>query len=157
MRIEDVIESGEGDVDVIEEDDENLSFNMDEVQAPAREALPKGQYNCVIAQLTYARSASANKPMWTAQLEVEDGTYAGKKIFTILSFSEKAIGITKQAIATFAPNVLTSDFNPKKIADSGDLLGTKCRVATKIEKYEDQDQTRVSRWMAPTNSATAFA
>lgn len=150
-----VNESEEG-VSVIEEDDENLSFNMNAVEAAVREVLPAGDYNCVLSSLDYSRSASSNKPMWTAILEVEDGTYTGKKIWTIMSFSEKAIAITKGAIKTFAPEVLTDDFQPKKIADNGDLLGKKCRVRTKIELYEGEKQCRVKRWMAPVQSASAF-
>lgn len=146
-----------GDVGVIDDDGENFTVDFGSVADAVREVIPKGDYNVVIASLDFQMSQSSNKPMWAIQLEIEDGQFAGRKIYTNLSFSEKALSMTKGVIKILKPELLDSPLNPKKIADSGDLLGLKAKVKTKLELYEGEKQTRVARWMPSPQAANAFA
>ena len=141
--------------DSFEDGEESLTINMNEVAAQSFETIPKGTYNVTIEEAEYQLSKSSNKPMWNLKLTITDGDYAGRKIFTILSFSEGALPGTKAAIQRFAPNLLSSSFNPKAIAEAGDLVGIEARVKTKIEQYNDQDQTRVAQWLAASSDAFA--
>jgi hypothetical protein len=138
-------------------DDDNFSLDMGSVPDQVRSVVPKGEYDCVISALEYKRSASKDQPMWSIQLEITEGDYAGRKLFTVISFSPAALSMAKMAIKTFAPELLEmgAAFKPKQVADEGTLLGKICRVKTKIEKYEGEDQTRVARWVEP-KAANAF-
>lgn len=142
------------------EDDDNFTVDMSQVPDQMFQALPKGDYNVVIEMCEFSRSKSSNKPMWTVRVEVEDGEYAGKKIYTHLSFSDAAMPGTKMAIKTFAPEILSDPqyqpFAPKKLADEGYLLGKKARVRLGIEKYEGQDKNKIARWLEPTTAANQF-
>lgn len=137
-------------------DDEDFEVNMGEVEASKFEALPQGDYNAVIASLEYGRSQSANKPMWTAQLEVTDGEYTGRKVYTHLSFSPAAMPITKAALATFAPEYNDVAFKPKEVADNGDLLGKNVRVRLTIKTYEGRKSNQVKRWLPPAAQNNEF-
>lgn len=138
-----------------EEEGESLTINMEDVAAQTFEAIPKGTYNVTIDSAEFKMSKSSNKPMWNLTLVITDGEYANRKIFTILSFSEAALPGTKAAIQRIAPQLLTANFNPKAIAESGDLVGLTARVKTKIEQYEGNDQTRVAGWLAAGGDAFA--
>ncbi len=130
--------------ELFEDGDDSLVINMNDVEESSFELVPKGNYDCVIETLEYKLSNSSGKPMWAVVLAIADGTYSGQKLFTNISFSEKAISMAKSAIMKFAPEVLNDSFNPKKIADSGQLSGRRCRVKTKIEPYEGEDRTKVA-------------
>ena len=138
-----------------EDGDESLLINMEEVAEQSFEVIPKGTYNVTIEEVEYKLSQSSNKPMWNLKLVITDGEYANRKIFTILSFSEGALPGTKGALKRIAPHLLTSSFNPKAIAEAGDLVGLQARVKTKIEMYNDQEQTRVAGWLAASGDSFA--
>ena len=113
------------------------------------EVMPRGTYNCQIASLDYDLSQSSGQPMWTTQLEVEDGEYQGRKLFTHISFSEKALPRTKMTIARIAPQLLEGPFSPETVADEGTLLGVRCRAQVKIERYENKPRNKVSNILEP--------
>lgn len=138
--------------DSFESGEESLLINLEEVQAQTFEVIPKGTYDVVIESAEYKLSQSSGKPMWNLQLTITEGEFAGRKIFTILSFSEKALPGTKAAINRIDSSLISASFNPKAIAENGDLVGKPARVKTKIEQYEGNDQTRVAGWLAATAS-----
>ncbi len=113
------------------------------------EVIPRGDYNCVIDDLTYDLSVSSGQPMWTTRLEIEDGEYQGRKLFTHISFSEKALPRTKRTISRLWPDLLNGPFDAEAVADEGNLLGTRCRAKTKIERYEGQPRNRVTDLFEP--------
>jgi hypothetical protein len=135
--------------DVIADDDDNIVLNMNEVEDLKFEALPRGEYDAVIELCEYKRSQASNKPMWSVRLEIEGGDYAGRKVYTNLSFSEGALPGTKLALKTFLTEEEFTDFHPKALADNGDMLGRKVRVKLDIETYQGNKQNKVKRWLTP--------
>ncbi len=133
--------------DSFEDADDALTINMDEVTAQSFEVIPKGTYDVVIEKLEYGLSKSSGAPMWTVQLAITDGDFQNRKLFTHLSFSEGALPGTKAAIQKIAPDLLSAAFNPKKIAEDGDLIGTKARVKTGIETYQGEDRSKIKSWL----------
>lgn len=131
-----------------EQGDDALTINMDEVHAQSFELIPKGTYDVVIEKLEYSLSKSSGAPMWSVQLTITDGDFANRKLFTHLSFSEGALPGTKAAIQKIAPDLLSSAFNPKKIAEEGSLVGIQARVKTGIETYQGEDRSKVKTWLA---------
>ena len=140
-----------------EDNDDALTFDMTAVEEGTYEIVPKGTYNTIIEQLEYKLSQSSGKPMWAITLVITDGEYQGRKLFTNISFSEKALSMAKTQILRIAPEVLSSTFNPRKIAESGDLIGKACRAKTKIEVYEGEEKTRVQTLLAPADNDDGFA
>lgn len=136
------------DDELFEDGDDSVVIDMTSVEGQSFELVPAGKYNAMIDTLEYKLSKSAGKPMWAVVLQITDGPYAGRKLFANLSFSEKALPGTKASIQRFAPETLTTAFNPKKIADSGDLIGRLVQVKTKVETYEGEPRTKVGQIMA---------
>lgn len=148
-------QSNPGD-EVMDDDDENFTVDFGGVQESVREVLPKGDYSIVVSEAEYTRSQSSNQPMWAIVLEIEEGDFTGRKIYTNLSFSPKALPMTKAVIKVLKPELLEGAFNPKKTADDGELLGLHAKVRVKHQMYNGEKQARVDRWMASTNGANAF-
>lgn len=136
-------------------DDDSLLINLEEVQEQSRDIVPKGTYDVTIDTCEYKLSQSSGKPMWNFQLTITDGEYAGRKLFTILSFSEKALPGTKGVLARIKPDLISSSFNPKAIAESGELVGLSARVKTKIEMYNGEEKTSVASWLAASSDSFA--
>jgi hypothetical protein len=136
--------------------EDSLIIDMDEVEEQSFENIPKGTYDCVIEACEYALSNSSGKPMWKMTYTITDGEFAGRKIFDLISFSEKAIPMAKGKIQRFAPEVLSKRFDPKAIADSGDLTGKALRVKTKLEEYEGDLKTKVANVLAPKSGNDGF-
>lgn len=132
-----------------ESGDDSLVIDMNSVEEGSFEVLPKGTYDCIIDEVEYKLSQSSGKPMWNIRLTVVNGEYANRKLFHIISFSEKALPMAKTQINRIAPELLSERFNPRKIAEDGSLVGKACRAKTKIEAYEGEDRTRVQTLIAP--------
>lgn len=144
--------------EVFDDDGENFTVDFGNVEEAKRTLLPVRDYEVQISELEFKLSASSNKPMWSVVLEVQDeGDFNGRKIYTNLSFSEKALSMTKGVIKVIAPELLEGAFKPREIADNGDLLGKFAKVRIKHRMYEGEKQVQVSRWMPSVANASANA
>jgi len=136
-----------------ENNEDGLLVDMSNVEAMKFEAVPAGSYNCTVTDAAYAISKTSGKPMWNLTLTiVDDGEFQNRKLFTFLSFSEKALGGTKTTLSVLAPELNEAPFNPKNPEIVASLIGRNVKVKTKIEKYNDEDQSRISKWFAPDSS-----
>ena len=130
---------------VFEEGDDSLAFDMENVDAAVNEIVPKGTYICAIDDMEFKMSQASNKPMWSVTMTiVEEGDFKGRKLFTNMSFSEKALPITKGTLMAIAPEIISSTFDPKALAEEQCLVGKTVKVKTKIGKYEGNDKTEVA-------------
>ncbi len=125
------------------EDDDNLTIDMSGVTEYSRELVPAGNYNCIISDCEYSRSKNANKPMWTLMLEVVDGDHQGRKFWTHVSFSEKALPGSKATIKAIKPELLDAPLNPKKIAEEGILVGLNIVAKVGFDTYQSEKVNRV--------------
>ncbi len=138
-----------------QEGDSSLMVDLSAVEEQKFEVLPRGNYNVVVESCEFAFSKSSGKPMWNLRLSVVDGEYANRKLFTFMSFSEKALPMTKGMIARLAPELLQGPFDPRAVAEEDVLLGRECVVKVTIEKYQGNDQNRVKDIM-PKSAADSF-
>src|SRR5436190_19950679 len=141
----DVAEEGDDSTSgfVTEREDGGITINWDDIpESGGFEALPRGKYDVVVDEAEYKLSQNSSQPMWALVLVVEGGQYDKQKLFTNISFSPKALPITKRTIAQCWPHLLTSGFDPEKIDDYG-VQGSRLSARTKIQKYEGDDLTRV--------------
>ncbi len=107
------------------------------------EAIPRGMYPCVIDNLEYAISQAKGNPMWTWTLEIEDGEYAGRKLFYHTVFKGPGLPITKKAIAAVMPDLLSAPFDPEAIANSGEKIGLRLKVRVDQKMYEGEKRNNV--------------
>ena len=114
------------------------------VEDTSFEALPKGMYPCVIAECEFTYSQSSGNPMWTLQLEVSEGEYAGRKLFNHLVFAGKGLGMTKQQLSRIKPELLENPFNPTDEEVIAGMLGTAVKAKVTVRKYEGEDRNNVA-------------
>ena len=132
--------------DTFEGGDGSVMVDLTEVEEATFEIIPKGKYEAVIEGCEYKLSANSGQPMWALTLVVTDGEYAGRKLFSHVSFSPKALPMAKKTINRLAPELLQGPFNPEEQA--GVLQGKACVVKVSVEKYEGNDANRVKDIMA---------
>ena len=139
-----------------ENNDDGVLVDLSNVQAQSFDPLPKGNYNGIIEECEYQLSKTSGKPMWNIRVSVTDEEYENRKIFTFLSFSEKALPGTKAALAVIAPEFLSTAFNPKDPDVIAALVTKHVKLKVDIEKNEEHgDRNRVKKWLA-TEGADGF-
>lgn len=144
------------DNDVFEEGDDSLVFDMEAVEEAVNELVPQGKYQCTIEEVEFKFSQSSNKPMWSLTLVIVEGEYRGRKLFTNMSFSEKALPITKGQIMEIAPEIVSNRFDPKGLAEEGALVGKQLTAKVKHETYEGEKRARVGTLSKPAGGGDDF-
>lgn len=120
------------------------------------EAIPRGKYPCVVDSLEFDYSQSKGNPMWTWTLEVEDGEFAGRKLFFHSTFHEKGLPFAKKTLAAVAPHLLEKPFDAEVVADSGDLVGLRVTADVIQKKFEGRMRNNVRNLTAASGSAESF-
>ncbi len=120
------------------------------------ELLPRAIYNCVVDDLEFGYSQNSGNPMWTWRVEVEDGDFAGRKLFTHTTFNEGGLPRTKKAIMRVHPQLLEGPFDPEEVAASGVMVGLRCRVRVDIRPYQGEKRNNVREILAPEGGGDDF-
>jgi hypothetical protein len=128
---------------------DSVMVDLTDVQEMSFEAIPKGTYPVILDQLEYQLSKSSGQPMWNARFTVTSGEYQNRKLFTFISFSPKALPGTKKVLRILKPELLEGAFDPKAVAESGEMIGIECRVRVGIQEYEGTDRNRITDYMSP--------
>ena len=132
----------------------SMTVNLSNVEDDGWDVLPRAIYNIVVDDAEY-KISSNNNPMISLTLQVEDGEYKDRKLFTHIVFSPKAMGMAKRAIARLGlTHLLEGDFNPEDIVD--DFIGARARARVTIEKYEGEDTNKVKS-LLPAGGGDEFA
>lgn len=122
------------------EDGDNYTFNMKETKEDSGFVpLPKGTYLVTIDEVKFQLSKRSSQPMWNIRYSIAEGEFAEKnrKVFDIISLQESQQGRVKQFINRVAPELADlEEFNPKKVADEGLLVGKQLRIKLDIEEDE---------------------
>ena len=122
--------------------EDSLLINLADVEESNFDAIPKGIYPVVVEECEFQISKSSQKPMWSMRFSVTDGEFANRKLFTYMSFSEKALPMTKTALGVLAPELLETAFDPRAIAADGSMTGRVCKVRVVIEPGQDGNEPR---------------
>ena len=128
-------------VDFSEGDSMMVDFN--DVEDVSFEALPVGMYSCIIADCEFVFSQSSGNPMWTLQLEVRDGEYANRKLYTHWVFKGAGLPITKRQLTRLAPDLIAGPFDPQDPDAIQQILGLEVKAKVVIRKYEGRDTNNV--------------
>ncbi len=126
---------------------DDLQIDLSAVTARAGfEVIPKGNYNFVVEKAEGKRS-EANNAMISLQLEIEDGDYVGKKLFTHVVFSPKAIAGAKATMIALGLGDLANSpgFKPLDPATADAFVGARGVAVVTIDKYEGEDSNKVKR------------
>jgi len=122
---------------------DSLMVDMSTVPDVSFEALPRALYPCQIVDCEFTYSQSSGNPMWTLTLEVTDGDYAGRKLFTHMVFAGAGLPITKKQLSRIAPSLMESAFDPSDVEVSSQMLGLEVKAKVSIRKYEGEDRNNV--------------
>lgn len=141
----------EGFQGVMDESGEGFTFDMSNQEADAGyPIMPKGTYPAIIDNAEYQISKSKGNPMWKiTHLITGPEEWASKnlKVFSYVVFKPDQMGRVREFLQKIGKDDLsTSDFNPKRIADDGLLVGAEHSVKLDIRKSEEYgDSNEVKR------------
>ncbi len=141
-------EEAEAGVDFSDGDALVVDLNATE-DAPEFEEVPKGTYACVVSECEFSYSQSKGNPMWTLQLEISDGEYAGRILFTHLVFKGPGLAYTARNMKRFAADICEQQFDPEDAEIIGQMLGKELRAKTTMRKWEGKMRTNVTDLLAP--------
>lgn len=128
-------------VDLSEGD--SLMVDLNDVEDVSFEALPRAMYDCQIADCEFGYSQSKGTPMWTLQLEVVEGEYAGRKLFSHMVMAGDGLPITKRQLSRVAPELLEGPFDPQDPDVVASMLGKDVRVRVTTRQYEGRTVNNV--------------
>lgn len=123
---------------------DSLTVDFTQVEDTSFEALPKGMYDCIVAENEFTYSQASGNPMWTLKLEVAEGEYAGRTLFNHLVMAGKGLPITKQNLGRIAPELMAGPFDPQDIETVNSILGRQVKAKVTIRKYEGEDRNNVA-------------
>lgn len=106
------------------------------------ELIPNGKYPCVIADIEATYSSNGN-PMWSLQMEITDGDYTGRKLFTHIVFSPKAMPFTKITLSRIAPALLEQAFEFDNPDIYSQFQGMDVIAQVGLQKYEGENRNTV--------------
>lgn len=124
-------------------DGDSLVVDFNDVEDSSFEALPTALYPCTIADCEFTYSQNSGNPMWTLQLEVRDGEYAGRKLFSHLVFKGAGLPITKRQLGRVAPELLEAPFDPQDPDAIAMLLGKDVKAKVTVRDYENRKVNNV--------------
>lgn len=135
--------------DVLEDDDEGVSFDMDATEAGTGfPTLPKGRYPVEIDEVDYGRSKAGNH-MWTVRWAVLNGDYKNRKLFSWVVWTQEQLPQAKQFLLDIGRSDLAqgrlSLARVQEIANSGELLGARGIADVTIRKYEGEHRNNIRR------------
>jgi hypothetical protein len=139
------------------EDGGSLIIDLGNVEEMKFELIPKGIYEGTIDEFTFGKSKSSGAAMFTAVLEIDGGDYAGRKLYSYMSFSQKALKGTKTNLMRIDPETFAGQFDPQKIADSGVMLGKRVRFRVTHQERQDtgEPQASVGQFLALDNAGSS--
>lgn len=141
----DAVDFSEGD---------SIMVDLNAVEDVSFEALPKGIYPCVIAECDFSYSQASGNPMWTLVMEVTDGDYAGRKLFSHLVFAGAGLPITKRQLSRIAPELFDSAFDPEDDDVIQGMLGKNVMAKTQPRKYEGVMRDNVRDLFGPSEDSS---
>ncbi len=122
---------------------DSLTVNWDEVEGASGEVMPRGMYPCTISECEFTHSESGGNPMWTLTLEISEGDYAGRKLYTHLVFKGAGLGFTKTALERIKPELLQQPLDPEDEEAMGSMLGTNLKAKVTVKKWEGENRNNV--------------
>lgn len=132
------------------EEDGDLVINLSEVQEMKFENVPKGTYVVEIDSTEYGMSQNSGAPMLTVDAKIAEGEYAGRKMRTFLSFSQRALPGTKATMMRISPELTTQAFKPNQLSAQGYWNGKKQRVRIDLRDGQDgEKRSQIVGWLGP--------
>lgn len=120
-----------------------FSVNFSDVQS--FEALPAGVYSVAIIDMEEVSSSPSGFPYFKVTMEILDGEFAGRRQWSNLSLSPKAMWKLQEALIAFgeSPDSLTGefDFDPEK------YLGVECLITVTQTTYEGKISNTVEAFL----------
>ncbi len=133
---------------------DNIMVDLNAVEDVTFEALPKGLYPCIIAECEFSYSQASGNPMWTLVMEVTDGDYAGRKLYSHLVFAGAGLPITKRQLSRIAPELFDAPFDPEDDDVIQTMLGKDVVAKTQPRKYEGVMRDNVRDLFGPSDDSS---
>ncbi len=136
-------------------EDGTMLVDLNEAPDSSFEVLPRGTYDVTVDSVEFGTSSSGN-PMWTWVLEVNDGEFAGHKLFFHTVFAGKGLARTKKVLSAIAPELFQGPFDPSDPEVTGSLVGKQARARVDVRKYEGEDRNNVRDILPASNAESMF-
>jgi len=125
------------------EEGDSTVVDFSEVEDSSFEVLPKGMFPVVVAECEFTFSQAKGNPMWTLQLQVEDGDFEDRLLFSHMVFAGKALPMTKRQLARIRPDLMEGPFDPQDEDIISSMLGLRLICKVGHQKYDGETRNNV--------------
>jgi hypothetical protein len=129
-----------------------VKVTVDFSEVESFEAIPEGEYPIIIEEVEYVEPASDDKyPYLNVKMEISEGEHEGRKLWTIWSFSPKALWRMQQVFENLGLPVDEVDFEVDEdtnMVTEPELVGLPAIAVVSIEIYEGKEKNRVDNLIA---------
>lgn len=120
------------------------------------EPMPAGIYSAEVDEVEFGMS-SKNNPMWTWKFRILDEPFDKRKVFYHTTFTPDDLPRTKSVLRALGfEDLANSSFNPRTIAEDGELVGAVCRIKLRVKIYQGEKRNEVQRVMAAEQGGSAL-
>ena len=115
---------------------DSLMVDLNEVEDSSFEAMPKGIYPVIVSDCEFGMSQAKGTPMWTLTLELTDGEFAGRKVFSHMVWAGAGLPITKKQIQRIRPDLFEAPFDPRNDEIIQSMFGLEVKVKLDTRMYD---------------------
>jgi len=120
-------------------DADALVFDLDNVEQPTNDVIPKGSYKAIVESFEYTQSAAGN-PMLVTTYSIVEGEHTDRKVWDYLVLTGEGAKFSlprlKQMLQSMCPEIPMAGFNPAKFAEAGTIINRVCTIKVKIQKQK---------------------
>lgn len=110
--------------------------SVEDAEAQEFSPIPEGEYVVTIESVT-EKETKKGDDMWSLKLNIEEGDFKGRKVFTNLVFNEKGLSNVKKLYSCIFGTKLP------KTCEPSDVEGEKVVVDVVITEYEGKKQNNI--------------
>ncbi len=147
-------------VEFEDNEEEGIVVDLSDTDENERaELIARGVYDAVITECEFEYSQSSNNPMWSIQLQIENGEFEGRTLYYHVTFTDKTRGRQKRDLMAIDPEFLEETggvFNPEKVADEGRFIGKHVRAKVAFGRYDGRKTNNTRELLPPSEGGDGF-
>lgn len=123
-----------------------MKVTVDFSDVETRSTVPEGTYDVVVESVELKESNSSEHPYLNWTLVIADGEYANSKLWTVTSFSPRALFKMQELFTSFGLTGASHELEVDEstgIVTEPELAGLAATAVVKHELYEGKPQARV--------------
>ena len=132
------------------------AIDLSSVEGPSFEVMPRGNYQCVVTECDFDFSSTKGEPMWKMRLEVMEGEFEGRRLFSNMMWAGNGLTFTKRDLEAIRPDLAGAAIQPDDDVLLDSMVGLRVTAKVATQRYEGETRNNVRQLLAPVEGDGAF-